>query len=710
MNRALALSVLLALTGSAGCGGGGSSFGPTFPDNRASDIDAVLARLQAAPARQDEPVAAGITSAGEVYVVGLRDGNRRWKESVSGTATRAPVIAGDYVVTHAGDGVTGRGLVDGRVRFQFPDEGLHLMGGDGEGGDAAFVLSTGGGVSAISKLVVVRGGSVAWSKEIQAALGVPAVAGNMIFVPWATQNVSVLDLATGDEIARMRVTDSAVGHAFRQGAHVFVAQRGVFQVTPAIASGTTEGAAYFEPMLRDIPGNPSFTVDPYRPPPPPESAVHRIRYEWRAMPSGDDVALADGVLYGAFYKIVFGLDPSEDAVKWVYEHDHDIVGGAAVAGGLWVADAEGGLAFVSAADGRRHFSMPSDIQPLSVTFRAGDFTPPSGAPEGDTRSLHDQLLAAAQNADARLVPARVLAVHMLRAMPEDDVTGHLIALCEDRRAPPAVQTQACEGVAARETGEAHVVEALSRHTRYLAGTTAPPLGALARAAVTMRSQAAVPHLIAHLRDPGTTESDLEVVIRALAAMEAEGAVAPLRDFLRLYHAEATTDALRGAVGAAADALLALQGDEVEDLLREVQGDPLAPRDVQDRLAVTITALETARAEAEAAAAAEAEGEGEGEGEEGEGETEAHGDTRPDRVTRPMIDRVIQPMRSRIHECIQNANERNARVVLVLDAEGAISNLSIRPAAVRGCVEPLIRSLEFPGNRRGVREQFSLTLR
>ncbi len=699
----------VAMIASACGGGSGSAFRPTFPDNRSTDIDAVLARVHAAPARQDEPLAVGVTASPHtLYAVDLNGGSVRWRKTLQGSIVAAPLLAGGTVLTHESAGIVGRSTRSGDTQFTTGDAGLHLVGADGEGDLVAFALSTGGGVSARSKLVVARGGRIAWTKEVEFALGAPTVVGGLVFVPWATQNVSVLDAASGDELARIRITDSAVGRAFREGADVYFAQRGVFRLTSSIAGGSTSSAAYFEPQLRDIPGNPTFVVDPYRPPPTPESAVHRIRYSWRPAGSGEEVSLAGDVLYGTFYKLIFGLVPTEDDVRWVYEHDADIVGASAQPGGLIVADAEGNFGFVSAVDGRRHWHASTDIQPLVVTIRGGDFEP-NGAAEGEVHTLHDQLLAAAQSTDSRLVPARILAVHMLRAIQDDDVTGHLIALCEDRSAPPAVRNEACTSLAARTTGEQHVVDALGRYTRYLTGTTAGPLGPLTRAAVSMGATASVPHLVAHLRDPQTSEEDLKLVIDALGALEGTAATEPLRDFVRLYHAEAQSDAMVQAIGAAGDVLVALGDEDAEALLRAVRTDELAPRAVRDRVQVTLTAIEVARAEAEAAAEAGAEGEGEGET---EGETtgdQVAGDNRPERATLPMIERVLAPIRAQIHACLAEAEVRTARLVLALDDEGNIASLNM-PQNIRSCVEPLIRAQRYPGNRRGVREQFSLTVR
>jgi hypothetical protein len=50
------------------------------------------------------------------------------------------------------------------------------------------------------------------------------------------------------------------------------------------------------------------------------------------------------------------------------------------------------------------------------------------------------------------------------------------------------------------------------------------------------------------------------------------------------------------------------------------------------------------------------------------------------------------------------------MVLRLDGEGRIEALSITPASVEECVEPLVRSQTFPGNRRHTEERVIYTIR
>lgn len=699
----------------AACGGGSSgAFGPTYPDNQQSAIDAVVARLEANPAPEARPVAVGLTNAPhQLYAVSLESGTLEWKVPVSQTAASGPQIGGDLVFLHETRGVVARDLATGAERFVVEDEALHLAGAGGEGDWSVLALTTGGGVGSRSKLIVAHRGSIEHDLEIPHALGAPTIAAGMVFVPWATQNVSVLDAVSADEIARIRITDTAVARAFRVGDDLYFGQQGVFRLTPSIVHGARAESAYFEPMAREIPGDPALMVDPYRPTPTPDSAVHRIRFAWRPAGDGETLHFSDDTVYAVFYRFVFALDPNADAVRWVYAHPEDIVGAEAQPGGLVLADQGGGLAFVGVGDGLRRWSASVDATPTVVALRPGSHVP-SGAPEGEAASLHDQLLAAAQNTDSRLVPARKMAIHMLHSLEEPDVTAHLITLCDDESSPPSVRTEACGRLAERTTGKSHVVDALQRHDRFLANTEAAPIGPLAQAAVRMEATEAASALIAHLVDPATPEEALAPLLDALRALEATDSAEEVRAFLRLYHADAESEAMLAAMSAGARTALALEPEPAVELLESLIADELAPGTARGKLREVLEAYQAEIAAAEAAEAeAEAEAEEAEETEEAEGEAEAEGPPPvPETVTLPMVKAALEDVRSEMTACLSGHPQRprSARIVLVLAGDGSVQLVTINPQGLQPCLEPLIRSADFPANRNDARQQLTYTFR
>ena len=712
--RKLALLLLVVA-----CGGSGSAFGPTYPDNQASAIDQVTARLRANPAPDPAPVAVGLTAEPQLYAVDLTSGAQRWKVAAEHPAS-GPQIGGPLVFLHETRGVVARDLATGAERFVVEDDALHLAGAGGEGEWSAMALTTGGGVGAQSKLVIARGGRVQHELSVPFALGAPTVAAGMVFVPWATQNLSVLDASSGDEIARVRITDTPVARAFRVGDDLYFGQRGVFRFTSSVVSGTRADSAYFEPMDREIPGDPALMIDPYRPAPGPDSAVHHIRFVWRPGGEGETMRFADDTVYAVFYRFVFALDPEADAVRWVYQHPQDIVGAAAHQGGITLADQTGGFAFVGIESGRREWSASVDAAPTVVEVRPGAHVP-RGTPEGPALSLHDQLVAAAQNTDSRLVPARKLAIHMLNSLEDPDVTGQLIVLCEDRRSPAPVRMEACARLAERTTGKEQVLAALERHERFLEGTVAPPVGPLARAAVAMEAREAAPALVAHLNDPATADDQLTPLLQALRELEATDAAESVRAFLALYHSEARDETLFGVMEAAAQTAVALEPEPAAELLERLGEDPLAAAPVRGKLREVLDAYRAAQAEAEAETAAEA-AEAEEEASEGEAD-DADADDEdaeaeeaqlviPEEVTLPMVERALEAVRPEMTRCLgeHERRMRSARIVLVLAGDGSIQLVSVVPADLQRCLEPLVRSVEFPANSRNTRQQLTYTFR
>jgi len=701
----LALPLVAALA--AGCGGGSaaSAFSPTFPDSDAGRVRALSDRIASAPPREAPGVVVGTTggSASRLFAWDTATGRSLW--SVPTAARGVPLVAGRLVLTDEDGRVVARALRDGREVYATETEARHLIGADGEGSLTAFTLSTGGGEGASSRIVLLEDGTERWTRDALHAVGAPAVHAGLVFVPWAHQNVTVFDAESGEETDRLRITDDVVGRAFVNGRDVYVAQAGAFRVTPSIATGSKASAAYHAHRpARALPGQPPFLADAYAPPPAPDSAAARVRLAWAPAGTGETVGLSDDALYLVFYKLVFALSPDASSVRWVAQRNADIAGVTAVAGGLLVADRDGTLSLLGAADGRAIWSARLDVQPTVAVF-AGS-APSAGAPTGDALPLRDQLLAAAENTDARLTPARVLAVQFLGALTEPEVTTNLTVICSGGRVPPIVQRAACEALGERTLGSDQLLVALGRHASFLEGTSAPPTAALARAAVRMEERRAVPLLVAHLRDPLTPADQLAGIVDALRQLGDRSAAEPIEEFLRLYHADEPSPALGAALGAAADALVALTGPVAADTLREIADDPLGmpaargrAQEMLDALAAQQTAAEnadTAAREGTTAAPPATTGPG--------------ADTRPVHLGAADVERALVPVRRELVSCLRADPERprSARLIVVADGDGTITQVTA--SAAEACIAPLVRAQRLPAVRQGDRQQITYTLR
>jgi outer membrane protein assembly factor BamB len=698
---------LAACAALAGCGGGAvGAFSPTFPDSDAGRVASLAARLASAPAREERSVVVGVTTApAHLFAWDAGTGRLLWK--VPSAPRSVPVIAGDVVLTDEGGRIVGRSLDDGRTVYETSGEQLHLVGGDGEGSLSAFVLSTGGGVGARSRMVLLDRGRERWVRSAEHAVGVPAVRAGLVLFPWGSQNVSVFDAGTGEEVDRLRITDDVVGHALVDGRDVYVGQSGLFRVTPSLATGSKTRAAYVggQPS-RDLPGRPRFLRDAYTTPPAPDGAASHVRLDWAPAGAGEEVSLADGTLYLVFYRLVFALTPDGARARWVAETASDVAGVQVRAGRVALVEESGRLTVLAADDGRVLGGAELGVRVDTAALRgdAGAAVLGRGARAAAPRPpLRDQLLAASENPDNRLVPARMLAVELLAALDEPEVTTHLIAICDGGRVPPPIQEAACQSLSRRTVGGDQIVAALGRRASFLEGRSPPAVGALARAAARLGERRAVALLAGHLLDPNTRAADLAPTAEALGALGDRAAEEPLERFVMLYHAEAPDPALAAALGAALDALVALVGPAAEETLAAVIDGPFTMPAVRERAEAARARL-ASRPPGEAASGTDATDRG------AEAAAGGEPDARPRELTAQHLEAALREVRPQLVRCLAEAPRRpmSVRIVVVADNAGAVSQVTADDAAE--CIAPLVRGVRLPATRGGARQQVTYTFR
>lgn len=704
------LTLALALLG---CAGTPAAFGTRFPDNRDSDVEKLLQRIDAAPARPVGTIAVGLTPAPhQLYAYDLASRRLLWQRAVE--ASSAPYPAGDTVVLQSGDRIAGFDLRSGEPRFRIDRDGLALRGADGEGRLTVLALSEGLGTFAKSEVVLINGDSVQWRRSVDKSVGVPAIVGTMVLVPWSNQFVSAIDTQSGEEFARVRVKDGVIAHAIREGDQVYVGSfHGFARVTSTIGSGSLRGAGFFSLPDKELPGRALLLPDVYTQngPLPPEGAQYRIGLSFRPVaPDHVRIALQDGNLYLVFYRFVFALDPVDYATRWIYVHDTDIVGASAQVNGVALADEAGRFAFIGAQSGQALWTEATRVRSAVVRLPRGG----SGASEGgaalDPSALAQNLLAAALDQDARLVPARLLAVEELARLPQADATANLIELCDSSRSAPPVRERACLKLKDRAIGADHLLAALERHAGYLEGTTSPPVGALAKAAASLGERRAVPLLIAHLKDPNTRSSDLPALVTALGKLGDAAAAEPLGDFFRLYHADPIDEHMVAALEAAPAALVALSGPVAQPVLDAVTGDELGAYSVRQKASAALDALEAEQKAAQQSDEAKQAEQEQKAAAEAQQASEAQKQT-PTHLDYDMISEALLPVRDQLRACLAAASKPtyNARVVIAVE-EGKALMVSVLPAELQGCVEPLVRAQSFPQTVTGKREQVTYRIR
>ncbi|MFO0685436.1 MAG: PQQ-binding-like beta-propeller repeat protein [Sandaracinus sp.] len=699
-----AARALLVATLVTACGGGGvlgtQVFSQRFPDDRVDHVEAVVARLGAVPPEHDRSIVLlAASDPDRLLAYDLARGETLWE--IEAHLETIPYVAGHYVVTQEPGGVVVRALDGGRETARIPDEEMGLIGADGDRDSGAVALSTGGAVGARSVLVGLSHGSPSFRASVDQAVGVPAVRGDMIFVPWGSQNLSVVE-EDGGEIARVRVTRGVLGHAFVEGQHIFVGQRGLGLLSPELDSSSD--VPWLEIADVPRPGSPPLMRDAYTPPPSPGSATHRVRLAFAPRAEGNRVALVDDLVVLSFYRLVFGLGDLGGRAAWAREMAHDVVGVSVREAGIFVVDDQGQVSLLSRTDGRTIWSADIGEPATFAAIDPGTFAP-SGAPEGDALPLRDQLLAVSQSTDARLVPAREFAVRMMAGLEDPEVTTNLVALCDDRNVPASVRTSACGALATRTSGADAIVQALGRHQAFLAGTTAPAVGPLAQAALAMHEQRAAPLLVAQMRDPETRAEDLPAVFDALAGLGDASVLSPIEDFVRLYHAEPSDSGLAPGLTRAVVAYAALAGPTSRDLLGQLAADPMTMQEVRVAAQQALTAMD---------AGASTPSETPDDAGSGGGAmtfTEAD-DPRPRELTTTLVGQILDPARSELRDCLVTPGRVHgqARVVLVVEPSGQLAMVSVSPDELQACIEPIVRRFEFPATQARGRQRVTHVIR
>lgn len=712
--RSLSLWALVLL---AGCAGSPSAFSARFPDNQRAASDALAQALREAPRPAPRTVAVGVTPAPtRIFGVDLQSQRVLWQQATE--LDQAPMLAGTLVLLQQGDQVKAFDLTSGQLVRAIPTGGLQLVGAAGDGSTAVMSLSLGNGTAARSEVVLLRDGSVAWRRPLDQRVGAPAQAGDVVLVPWGSQFLSALHARDGVEFARLRVPDGVLAQVFFSDGKAYAGgPEGATDVALALQSNHMRGPQFIAAPQTPLPGRPDFLRDVYsrdgvlR----PDSAGHSIRLLWSPRQSG---GLTDESLYLVFYRFVVALHYPDLAVRWVYTHDADIIGAEAGASVVTLADRNGRFMDLNTIQGKPARTFSTDLQATAIVLPRNSAigSGAEGVPVSDPQRLREQLRAAAQDPDSRLVPLRRFAVERLAQLSDPAATGDLLALCNDPLVAPAVQGDACEALTRRKEGRELIVAALDRHYDYLAGIDVPPVGALARAVLALNAKEAYPALVSHLEDPHTPSTALPDLVQAIATLNPAQAIAPLSTFCHRYHADPVDEHVIRAVEEAIVALFTVQGPLAIETLIDLAEDRLSLQGIRDKAAASLTQLEeTSRLarqqqEADAQAAGEQATQGASDGESGAAGPQPEEEAEPERLTLAVVERTLRPVKHELRTCLAQStgNLFHGRMVLVV-RDGAVELVSVTPSELQGCVEPLVRAQTFPRTQRSGRQQISYEL-
>ena len=697
MSRVWSLSAALGCSLLGACAA--ASFQPRFEAPQAPKPTVVASELAAPKPRTERPVAVGLTTDPmRMFAWDLAQSKLLWEQAVQ--AESAPLVAADAVITREHAGVVVRDLATGQVRVVV-DERADLIGADGQGSEVVISLAYEDKL-APGAVALVAGDRVRWKQTLGLPVGVPALSGSYVLVPWATQRLSVLAAHDGAELARSHYKNQVMGSALVDRGQVYVGQLGLLRVTPALLKRADAKYVPFTPLKRSLPGQPPLLRDGYTKVPDPDSAYHRLQLTWRVHPSDEALSTEDDTFYLRFYRLLFALDGTRDELRWVRSFAHDLVAVSSQPGGTWIADAGGVLRFL---DGqgvtRARVALERGVRALSL--RTADFRPatepplftesdPESLAERPQGSLREQLGAAAALADDRLGQGRGYAANMLGRFPDADTTAQLIALCSEQHSPEPVRAAACMALRERTTGHDAVLTALRVRASFLEGAQAPPVGPLAQVAAKLQLKAAGPLLVSHLEDPNTPTRDLVALFDALEALNVRSAAASVERFVRLHHAEPEGSELRPALSSALHVLGALQVKAQRTTLADVAADPLTHKATREEAQAALATLDAPPKPAAAAPAPEP----------APAQEEVQTDPRPYALGADVVQKALAPLRDRLTRCLSAdaSHPHSARTSLVIDGAGRVEGVFVTPASLQACVEPVVRGAQFPSTRLG----------
>ncbi|MBO6938641.1 MAG: PQQ-binding-like beta-propeller repeat protein [Deltaproteobacteria bacterium] len=733
MSRAILFSAMASLT--VGCVSNvpTDAFSYQFPDNVQEDLAPIVA-AQPAPAADSitnaigEPLAVvtthpteateeGPATQAELACLNLVSGEVLWRKPFE--AMTRPEILGDVVVTSIRGSVVVLDLRSGDELWREELDDLAYVGASRSGNTLVWVASVGvaGGANRKGRLAAVdaRSGRELWEHRIEGVLGHPQLRGGYIFVPWDRQNIAILKLQDGIEVARLRTTDDVIGWVRAEPQGVFYGYRGIYKFNERSASGTKEGSTYRLAPLAEAPREPLVQDDGYYPTPGTRSARGRIRVYYEPEPSTDTetIPVEGDRFYFVYFRYVFAFD-GEENLSWARVLPRDIVRAHALTNGVLTIAEDGNARLLGHDDGKTVWEQDYDLELASAGLDVGDFSPPSNVeanPADEARTLRSSLAEIAGDPDNRLVPARAYAVELLAKMEEPEITRDLLDLYAQRSTPGALREAIGNALRVREVGTEFLVAALEQHYDYLEDTPAPPLGLIVPALLEQRVDGAVEGLVAHMMDHETPRAELATVIRGVVELGDENVVPPLTTFLTLYHADSLFQENGDALAVAAEGLFRHGGEEGREVLQALMAQPrtreptqLAIQGLFDREQADAAAA--ARAEAEAAEAAAAEA------------ARAEAAARPVKLSQAQINEVFVAHTEHLRGCIEGELERNPRLgqvrfAFIINSDGTSEEMRYAPTSdpMIECLRPVVEELRFPQFRqRRQRASFTVSLR
>ena len=555
------------------------AFSPHFRDNNADDLHTVLAKLgQAAQGgvanATGKPMAFVVANAPKKLIaVDLATGQQAWAQDAD--VSSRVTVGHEVVVAREGDALVARDVRSGAVAWRSHLDGK-LVGVAYDAGRFYYVAH--GAEGRRSGMLVAldeHGGGKKWQREAQGSLGAPAARSGLVFLPFMSQWLAVLDGSSSDELARIRSTDEQINFARALPEGVYYGSAGVFALTGKSAAGSRKDSSY---ATAKFPGDfirPVYGFDGYSPAQADYSAVDRNRVLWRGA-GGEQMGFAAGQTVLHTYRFFFGVDAKDGSLHWAYDHPRVDVVSAELAGrAIFLCAQDGVLEAIDSQSGARLWqgSAGQGVRVAGATFDAEGFVPQGNVTQPP--ALATTLVHIVWDNDRRFGAVKLFAIETLSKLSGPEVSAALVKILTHEGMGPQIYAKAGEALISRKDKEAAPTLAAELRKRYSFVEDVKPTGTemLAEAIATSGATDQWQALADKLRDPATPPHAIRAIAVALKDLGAKQATGALREYLLMYRSDPGFAADPAPLEAVAEAIGTLGGARDREVLKYVAEEP-----------------------------------------------------------------------------------------------------------------------------------------
>jgi outer membrane protein assembly factor BamB len=555
-------------------------FSTDWEDDRGRSIALAWQRVAGTPITSPEGVlVVGVSEHGDALFGYSVADDHRW--SFAHAVDSRPSLVDHVVVATGGGEAFALDAGTGEVVWRRPAAGLSLVAAGDDGSTTVATFRRAGGVGSVF-WAIAHDGRLLRELETEKQLGTPAVIGRSAFVPWAGEYVSVLDVPTGDEAARVTLRNET-SRAWTEAGALWFGEVAFTRFDEKIADASKGRASTVTLPAHDLPGAPKVMSLGTAPTPVAAGADDKVRIYARPVAGDSGAAISDARYYATYFRLAMGFDASGSKLAWAHLHPTDFIGGAAGFGGVVLCDAQGKVTELDAANGGAR-AQADFGRPLSACVVSAGVRRLSGDGASDAKPFVAQLEEAVSADDPMLVAGQRFLLRELAVAEDPSATKTLVDLASDPRTSPDLLADARTALANRRNGEPFMEAALARHYDYLKDVLRPPpVAPIAKALAALDRKADAALLAEHLLDPEDTSEDTKETAAALLVVGGPKELPAMRQFFGMYRASADDDDVADAVVSIGRAMLALHDTEGRTAVETAVRDEMTVPYARDRL-------------------------------------------------------------------------------------------------------------------------------